>query len=167
MAPKKEFQDKVKKLGGKAKDTMKSIGKKFGELGSKVKGFFALDKEEDQAKAPEAPKEPRKKPAPRTMPVRAASKSETKQSADREKTQSIDILSVPDGKKVKKSKPLPPKQQMKKPARPAKNPAEAPTEETVVFTDDMTRQFSPGMVKKASPPQGKKTVSYTHLDRKM
>ena len=105
MAPKKEFQDKVKKLGGKAKDTMKSIGKKFGELGSKVKGFFALDKEEDQAKAPEAPKEPRKKPAPRTMPVRAASKSETKQSADREKTQSIDILSVPDGKKVKKSKP--------------------------------------------------------------
>ena len=71
-------------MGGKAKDTMKSIGKKFGELGSKVKGFFALDKEEDQAKAPEAPKS-RGKSLLSYHAVRAASKSETKQSADRGK----------------------------------------------------------------------------------
>lgn len=217
MAPKKEFQDKAKELGGKAKDTVKSVGKKLGGFGSKIKGFFALDEKETGDSVSGAQKKSEKPPVVKTRPVRPASKPEVKQAADREKTQSINILSVPDDKKAKKQKPPQPKQSAEKPLQPsseqpdkkpqqpkqpkqsAKKPlqpaqpgqpvkktaqpkqptekpkrkplqqppvkkaAEAPSEETVVFTDDMTRQFSPDKVKKPLPLQGKKPTPKKEL----
>lgn len=178
MAPNKEFQDKTKELGGKAKNTVKSLGRKLGELGSKIKNTFTVDEKSAKGKISGEKKVIPSKTAAKSKsarPVRPKSLSE--QTPDAEKKQATEILSAPKNQKVKSAKPAQAKQQERKPVQPKqenkkvpqaklqlpRKVSKAPTEETVIFTDDMTKQFSPDKVKKPLRPQGNKPIPKKEL----
>lgn len=143
MAPQKDKRDNItdpdKKTG--------TVGNKINELGAKAKRFFVQAGQKiketfrglqtDSAK-PEKPKQKKivnQKPAqvkPKARPIQSKPKASPSQAKQ----------------PLAPQKPLPKQAPLKAESK-AKKPEEKVSEETVVFSDDMTKQFSPTAPKKA------------------
>lgn len=142
MAPKKEIKDP----GGKAKGTADGLGKKVGKLGERIKKAFRADEEKTVSKDPAAEKPVGEK----LLYEKPAGKKAAVKKPAAEKPASKKPVKVQKAAPARPAKPAPAK---KTPAH--KLPDHTPTEETVVFSDDMTKQFSSGPVKKNNNPAKK------------